>query len=94
MSLAPQMLDLVEELRLRRWARENYVESEARLAEWHEVILDEMTRRDLERQLESPCRRSGIVPLLPFNYAENRPHSLRGPSQFGEAHDVASPHFA
>lgn len=40
--------DLVEELRLRRWAREHYVAAGARDATWHTVILDEMRRRDGE----------------------------------------------
>jgi hypothetical protein len=41
-------LDLIEELRLRRWARENYVPRSQRQLSWHPVILDEMGRRDLE----------------------------------------------
>ncbi len=41
-------LDFIEELRLRRWARENYVPAERRTAEWHSVVLDEMVRKDRE----------------------------------------------
>jgi hypothetical protein len=41
-------LDLIEELRLRRWARENFVPVEQRLLKWHPIILDEMVRKDLE----------------------------------------------
>jgi hypothetical protein len=41
-------LDLIEELRLRRWARENYVPRPQRQLSWHPVVLDEMGRRDLE----------------------------------------------
>lgn len=41
-------LDLTEELRLRRWARENYVPPAERDSSWHPVILDEMVRRDFE----------------------------------------------
>ena len=41
-------LDLVEEFRLRRWARENYVPVDARCVDWHPVILEEMDRRDEE----------------------------------------------
>ena len=41
-------LDFIEELRLRRWARENYVPSGQRERSWHPVILDEMGRKDLE----------------------------------------------
>ncbi|MGL4552498.1 MAG: hypothetical protein ACRC33_15095 [Gemmataceae bacterium] len=41
-------LDFIEELRLRRWARENYVPADRRTAEWHSVVLDEMVRKDRE----------------------------------------------
>jgi hypothetical protein len=41
-------LDFIEELRLRRWARENYVPQSQRQFSWHPVILDEMDRKDLE----------------------------------------------
>jgi len=39
-------LDLIEELRLRRWARENYVTPEGRKPGWHPVVLDEMSSKD------------------------------------------------
>jgi hypothetical protein len=41
-------LDLIEELRLRRWARRNYVPAEQRGGEWHPIVLDEMLTRDRE----------------------------------------------
>ncbi len=41
-------LDLVEEMRLRTWARKNYVEASERDATWHPVIRDEMARIDNE----------------------------------------------
>lgn len=41
-------IDFVEEIRLRRWARENYCYAEARMASWHPVIHDEMRRRDAD----------------------------------------------
>ena len=41
-------LDLIEELRLRRWARENYVPSDERDTSWHPIILEEMRRKDGE----------------------------------------------
>lgn len=41
-------VDLIEELRLRRWARENYVPAEQRNRSWHPVILEEMLRKDEE----------------------------------------------
>lgn len=55
-------VDLIEELRLRRWARENFVAPPLRDAAWHPIIHDEMQRRDREELAasESPA----IVPLL------------------------------
>lgn len=71
-------LDPIEELRLRRWARENFVPVAERSAAWHSVILHEMESRD--RDLATPengvredeisvadrwLRISRIVPLPP-----------------------------
>jgi hypothetical protein len=39
-------IDFIEELRLRRWARENYVPQPNRDGSWHPVIHDEMVRKD------------------------------------------------
>ena len=48
-------VDFIEELRLRRWARENYVPSPERNRRWHPIILEEMGRKDEEsRSEESP----------------------------------------
>jgi hypothetical protein len=44
-------LDFIQELRLRRWARENYVPSEQRDTSWHPVILDEMNKKDDETEV-------------------------------------------
>jgi hypothetical protein len=41
-------LDFIEELRLRRWARENYVPADERSTAWHPIILEEMRRKDGE----------------------------------------------
>ena len=41
-------IDLIRELRLRHWARTNYVPEEIRPDDWHPVVLDEMRRRDEE----------------------------------------------
>ncbi len=41
-------LDFIEEMRLRTWARKNYVPHEERDEEWHPVILDEMSLKDGE----------------------------------------------
>jgi hypothetical protein len=42
-------LDFIEELRLRRWARQNFVPVEQRLPSWHPIVLDEMLRKDCEQ---------------------------------------------
>jgi hypothetical protein len=39
-------LDPIEELRMRRWARENYVPEGRREKDWHPVIHDEMSKKD------------------------------------------------
>jgi hypothetical protein len=41
-------LDFIEELRLRRWARENYVPRSSRQRTWHPVVQEEMEIKDLE----------------------------------------------
>jgi hypothetical protein len=60
-------LDLVKELRLRQWARANYVPRADRCETWHPVVMDEMHRRDeelAERTLPIP-HSSRYVPLPP-----------------------------
>jgi len=41
-------VDFIEEIRLRRWARENYVPAEDRDETWHPVVLEEMHAKDVE----------------------------------------------
>lgn len=41
-------VDFVRELRLRQWARQNFVSPELRKASWHPIVLDEMKCRDRE----------------------------------------------
>jgi hypothetical protein len=49
-------VDFIEELRLRRWAREHYVPHNQREMSWHPVILDEMDRKDREMsEVEPVC---------------------------------------
>lgn len=48
MRLGSAELDLVEELRLRRWARENYVPRDYRKTAWHPIVHEEMDRKDEE----------------------------------------------
>ena len=39
-------LDMIEELKLRRWAREHYVPRSQRERNWHPIVLDEMEKKD------------------------------------------------
>ena len=41
--------DFIEEIRLRRWARENYVPAGQRDESWHPVVLAEMHAKDREQ---------------------------------------------
>lgn len=41
-------IDFIEEIRLRTWARQNYVPRSDRNDDWHPVILHEMRRIDQE----------------------------------------------
>lgn len=41
-------LDFIEELRLRRWAREHYVPRRERKDSWHPVVHEEMEKKDRE----------------------------------------------
>ena len=41
-------IDFIEEIRLRRWARENYKPAADRNQAWHPVVLDEMLTKDTE----------------------------------------------
>jgi hypothetical protein len=41
-------VDFIEELRLRRWAREHYVPEDERKSSWHPIVHEEMNRRDIE----------------------------------------------
>jgi len=46
-------IDFIEELRLRRWARENYVPAQHRQRNWHPVVIDEMSSKDREQNHSS-----------------------------------------
>lgn len=47
-------VDFIEELRLRRWARENFVPVDDRNRSWHPIVLEEMDRKDMESNSEEP----------------------------------------
>jgi hypothetical protein len=68
MSVADALgVDLIQEFRLRKWARDNYVRPEQRGRAWHPVVLEEMTFRDAELKSEPSIElpRSPFVPLMP-----------------------------
>jgi hypothetical protein len=62
-------LDLGSELRLRRWARLNYVSADRRPPSWHPIVLAEMRCRDEELgALVDPSPAGArYVPLAPTN---------------------------
>jgi hypothetical protein len=76
-------LDLVEELRLRRWARENYAVADERSVDWHPVILEEMERRDAEmaRLIAPPI-------VAPRFYPNRRLDSVYGPHEIRPHYDL------
>lgn len=41
-------VDAIEEIRLRTWARQNYIPAPERNEKLHPVVLDEMVRKDDE----------------------------------------------
>ena len=43
-----QDIDVIEEMRLRTWARQNYLPAKERGDEMHPIVLEEMTRKDHE----------------------------------------------
>lgn len=60
-------LDLTRELRLRRWARENFVAAEERDRNWHPVVHHEMQLIEEERENRAAdaIPKSRFVPLMP-----------------------------
>ena len=72
-------LDVIEELQLRRWARENYSAPELREESQHPVVRDEMRLRDEEMIIETRARDSVVsfVPLAPTVIQKlHNPHDL------------------
>jgi hypothetical protein len=48
-------VDFIEELQLRRWAREHYVPRAQRETKWHPIVHEEMDKKDFEAdQVEPP----------------------------------------
>jgi len=57
-------VDAIEELRLRRWAREHYVAASQRLAHWHPIILDEMQAKEDELRIAARRRQPASRPFF------------------------------
>lgn len=76
MSRSIADLDVIEELRLRRWAREHYVPAAERDGAWNAVVLDEMQQKDAEAALapDQHVGASAYVPLHPGTFL-----TLHGP---------------
>lgn len=68
-NLRSMDVDAVMELRLRRWARQNYVPADRRRDTWHPIVLDEMQIRDEEQSINTirPAGMMAYVPLMPDN---------------------------
>jgi hypothetical protein len=52
MRMQSAELDLIEELKLRRWARENYSPPKQRHPDWHPIVHEEMQKKDNEMEEE------------------------------------------
>ena len=65
--------DIMSELRLRMWARKNYIPAAERNdGDWHPAVVNEMHRRDLEvaaqQNFGTIITSTGIVPLEPSRH--------------------------
>jgi hypothetical protein len=74
------VLDLVEELRVRQWARRNWVPAKLRDSRWHHVIHEEMSQRDRELG-ECKAAAARIVPLAGEGPKLPTPHFLQIPAR-------------
>jgi hypothetical protein len=72
------VIDFVRELRLRQWARQNFVPPASRKASWHPVVLDEMRCRD--REIEA-------IALKDEATGHEQPHRTPHSPHFTEAAD-------
>jgi hypothetical protein len=69
-------IDLIEELRLRNWARANYVLPELRDPGWHPLVLEEMRLKDTEFEMldDRSHRARALVPLAPDCFYQRHPY--------------------
>ena len=75
----PDFVDPVQELRLRRWARLNFLAVHDRTPDLHPIVLEEMARMDREsveseRDTGNRNAASSYVPLAPMQLRIDRPH--------------------
>ncbi|MGH7128254.1 MAG: hypothetical protein ACREJB_03780 [Planctomycetaceae bacterium] len=84
-------VDVIEELQLRRWARENYIGSAGRDGSWHPIVLEEMRRRDAEliARRSSPVMRTMYVPLAPAAVLRLDPGHESLPAPLAASHERA-----
>ncbi len=48
-------VDFIQELKLRRWAREHYVPRGQRQNSWHPIVHEEMEKKDFEAAKAEPA---------------------------------------
>ena len=88
------IMDIVKELRLRRWAREHYVPREERGVAWHAVVLHEMRLKDDELLIQARSRPplTSFVPLVPTAIQRVHPgHNEMHEPVLSRSTDVAQP---
>jgi hypothetical protein len=70
-------VDLIQELRLRKWACDHYVPETERNRHWHPVVLEEMGFRDNELADDffwQDLLAASFVPLEPVDRRIDEPH--------------------
>ena len=70
-------VDLIQELRLRKWARDHYVPVNERNRHWHPVVLEEMEFRDNELVNDffwQDLLAASFVPLEPTDLRYDEAH--------------------
>ena len=85
--------DLIKELRLRRWARMNYVPAEKRDDSWSTIILEEMCRKEAELR-EADENRVPVSAYVPLAPASTSSHTVSSHTVHGGHKDVSPGHVA
>ncbi len=92
-----QPVDLIAELRLRQWARANYVPAEIRRdSQWHPIVLDEMQRKDADLRAikRAPVSAAAPVPHLDGAGAIRRIDNARESSPTPHFTSTPIPYYA